>query len=61
MIEFDKSELMNEYVQKQNRMIGELVNKNLMLEAQLAVAQRIIEQQKAKGESSEVDNTQAYN
>jgi|TARA_B110000503_G_scaffold38421_1_gene63116 hypothetical protein len=60
MIEFDKSELMNEYVQKQNRMIGELVNKNLMLEAQLAVAQRIIEQQKAKGESSEVDNTQAY-
>ena len=53
MIEFDKSELMNEYVQKQNRMIGELVNKNLMLEAQLAVAQRIIEQQKAKGESSD--------
>ena len=32
------SELMNAYVQKQNRLIGELINKNLMLEAQLDVA-----------------------
>ena len=32
------TELMNAYIQKQNRMIGELINKNLMLESQLEVA-----------------------
>jgi hypothetical protein len=31
------TELMNAYIQKQNKLIGELINKNLMLEAQVEV------------------------
>lgn len=36
------TELMNAYIQKQNKMIGELVNKNLMLESQLEIAMKKI-------------------
>ena len=32
------TELMNAYIQKQNRLIGELINKNLMLDSQLEIA-----------------------
>ena len=42
-MELDQKDLMNEYISKQNKMIGELINKNLMLESQLAVAQKLIE------------------
>lgn len=42
-MEFDQKELMNEYVSNQNKMIGDLINKNLMLESQLAVAFKMIE------------------
>lgn len=46
-------ELMNEYISKQNKMIGELVNKNLMLEAQLAVAQKELAKYAAENSSEE--------
>jgi len=39
---------MNEYISKQNKMIGELINKNLMLEAQLSVAIKTIEELRPK-------------
>jgi|TARA_B110000977_G_scaffold128620_1_gene164146 hypothetical protein len=32
-----EQEIMNAYIQKQNKLIGELINKNLMLDAQLEV------------------------
>jgi hypothetical protein len=32
------TELMNAYIQKQNKMIGELINQKLMLESQLEIA-----------------------
>ena len=41
-------ELMNSYIQKQNKLIGELVNKNLMLDAQLEVANKRIASLEAK-------------
>lgn len=42
------TELMNAYIQKQNRLIGELINKNLMLEAQLEIAMsKLANQEKA--------------
>ena len=37
-MEFNQTELMNEYVANQNKMIGDLINKNLMLESKLKVA-----------------------
>ena len=51
------TELMNAYIQKQNRMIGELVNKNLMLESQLEVASRKL---KAHEEKDSDDDKKAY-
>lgn len=50
------NDLMNAYIQKQNRMIGELINKNLMLEAQLELAMKKLSAQE------QADNTeeQAY-
>tara|TARA_B100000768_G_C11203530_1_gene342811 strand:- start:395 stop:568 length:174 start_codon:yes stop_codon:yes gene_type:complete len=32
-----EQDIMNAYIQKQNKLIGELINKNLMLDAQLEV------------------------
>jgi len=32
-----EQEIMNAYIQKQNKLIGELINKNLMLDARLEV------------------------
>jgi hypothetical protein len=46
------TELMNAYIQKQNRMIGELVNQKLMLESQLEIAMKKI----AKLEEDSKDN-----
>ena len=51
------TELMNAYIQKQNRMIGELINKNLMLESQLEIAMKNLEAQKKQADS---DEEQAY-
>jgi len=47
-MEFNQTELMNEYVANQNRMIGDLINKNLMLESKLKVALNTIEALEAK-------------
>jgi hypothetical protein len=47
------SELMNAYIQKQNRLIGELINKNLMLEAQLDVAMSKIKKEEPKSKDTE--------
>ncbi len=61
-MDFDQKELMNEYIQKQNRMIGELINKNLMLDAQYTVALKSIESLKSKLAKYEDKNKeQAYN
>jgi len=49
----DDVELMNAYIQKQNRMIGELINKNLMLEAQLDVANTKLSKLKPTEETEE--------
>jgi hypothetical protein len=38
------TELMNAYVQKQNRLIGDLINKNLMLDSQLEIANKHIKE-----------------
>lgn len=37
-MEFDKEQLLNEYVQRQSRLIADLTNKNLMLETRLSLA-----------------------
>lgn len=47
-MEFNQTELMNEYVANQNKMIGDLINKNLMLESKLKVALNTIEALEAK-------------
>lgn len=47
-MEFNQTELMNEYVTNQNKMIGDLINKNLMLESKLKVALNTIEGLEAK-------------
>jgi hypothetical protein len=47
-MELDQKDLMNEYIAKQNKMIGEQVNKILMLESQVAVAFNMIEGLEAK-------------
>jgi hypothetical protein len=47
------TELMNAYVNKQNRMIGELINKNLMLEAQLEIALSKLKKEEAESKDSE--------
>jgi mevalonate kinase len=47
------TELMNAYIQKQNRMIGELINKNLMLESQLEVATKKLKEVEVKKDSKE--------
>ena len=47
------TELMNAYVQKQNRLIGELINKNLMLDAQLEIAMAKLK----KHEESKTEDT----
>jgi hypothetical protein len=51
------TELMNAYIQKQNRMIGELINKNLMLESQLEIAMKNLE---AKNKQKDSDEEKAY-
>jgi len=49
-------ELMNAYIQKQNRMIGDLINQKLMLESQLEVAQSKLKQL----EDSKKDKEETY-
>jgi cell division protein FtsB len=49
-------ELMNAYIQKQNRMIGDLINQKLMLESQLEVAQNKLKQL----EDSKKDKEETY-
>lgn len=51
------TELMNVYIQRQNKLIGELLNKNLMLESQLEIAMRKL---KSVEESNENKEEQAY-
>ncbi len=50
-----EQEIMNAYIQKQNKLIGELINKNLMLDAQLEVVSAklaSIEKSKSKEEDT---------
>lgn len=41
-IEYDQQELLNEYIARQNRKIGELQSQNIMLETRLAMAEKKI-------------------
>ena len=52
------TELMNAYIQKQNRMIGDLINKNLMLESQLEIAMKKLQAHEQK--KTEDDKEQTY-
>jgi hypothetical protein len=52
------TELMNAYIQKQNRLIGELINKNLMLDSQLEIAMKKLAQFEEK--PSEDTKEKAY-
>ena len=45
---FDPQEFANEYIAKQNRIITELVNKNIMLETQVSLLQKKVDVLKAK-------------
>jgi hypothetical protein len=48
------TELMNAYIQKQNRLIGELINKNLMLDSQLEIAMaKLKKYEEAKSDNEE--------
>jgi hypothetical protein len=49
------TELMNAYIQRQNRMIGELINQKLMLEAQLEIANKNLLALKPAEESNKED------
>jgi len=51
-------ELMNAYIQKQNRLIGELINKNLMLDSQLEIAMKKLE--RFEGEAKKDTEEKAY-
>tara|TARA_A100001015_G_C14614160_1_gene565342 strand:+ start:441 stop:620 length:180 start_codon:yes stop_codon:yes gene_type:complete len=56
-MELDQTQIMNEYVSKQNKLIGELINKNLMLDSQLAVAMNHIRSLEEKQEKKSKDDT----
>lgn len=51
------TELMNAYIQKQNRMIGELINKNLMLESQLEIAMKKLQAYEEKDSKKDKEET----
>lgn len=51
-IEYDQQEFMNEYVNRQNRVISELTARNLLLETRLSMAEKKI--QELMGEDDEV-------
>jgi hypothetical protein len=53
------TELMNAYIQKQNRMIGDLINKNLMLESQLEIAMKKLQDHEQQNKTED-DKEQAY-
>ncbi len=49
-----ETELMNTYIQKQGKLIGELINKNLMLDSQLELANtKIAQLEKSKSTEKE--------
>ena len=52
-IEYDQQEFMNEYVNRQNRVISELTARNLLLETRLSMAEKKI--QELVGEDETVD------
>tara|TARA_A100001011_G_C14200401_1_gene795399 strand:+ start:326 stop:553 length:228 start_codon:yes stop_codon:yes gene_type:complete len=43
-IEYDQQEFVNEYISRQNKMIGDLTSKSIMLEARLAMAEKKIKE-----------------
>lgn len=51
------TELMNAYIQKQNKMIGELINKNLMLESQLEIAMKKLQAYEEKDSKKDKEET----
>jgi len=51
-IEYDQQEFVNEYISRQNKMIGDLTSKSIMLEARLAMAEKKIKE--LTGEDEEV-------
>ena len=44
---FDPQEFANEYIAKQNRIITELVNKNIMLETQVSLLKKKLDAKEA--------------
>tara|TARA_B100000287_G_scaffold229382_1_gene216205 strand:- start:2853 stop:3077 length:225 start_codon:yes stop_codon:yes gene_type:complete len=52
-VEYDQQEFVNEYIAKQNKMIGDLTSKSIMLEARLAMAEKKI--QELTGEEEVMD------
>ena len=51
------TELMNAYIQRQNKMIGELVNQKLMLESQLEIAMKKLQAHEEKGSKKDKEET----
>ena len=51
-IEYDQQDFVNEYISRQNKMIGDLTSKSIMLEARLAMAEKKIKE--LTGEDEEV-------
>lgn len=49
------TDLMNAYIQRQNKMIGELINQKLMLEAQLEIANKKLLELQPKEDSKKDD------
>jgi hypothetical protein len=57
-IEYDQNELMNEYIARQNKRIGELQSQNILLETRLAMAERKLEE--TLGEKDEVHDAGTF-
>lgn len=53
---FDPQEFANEYIAKQNRIITELVNKNIMLETQVSLLQKKVDGLKTKEAPEQKDD-----
>lgn len=55
-MEFDQEQLINEYVNKQSRVISDLMNKNIMLETRLSLAMAKIKELMPEESAEEEDN-----
>ena len=55
-MEFDQEQLINEYVNKQSRVISDLMNKNIMLETRWSLAMAKIKELMPEESAEEEDN-----